>query len=654
MSSLQPSHTSSTSHTLTNTLTNSTILVVDDNVTNLEVLHHALSQQGYNVRVEVDGHQAIAQVRSAPPDLLLLDVMLPTVNGFDICQQLKADPQTQDIPIIFMTALTNTDDKLMGLNLGAVDYITKPFQQEELLARVRLQLQIRHLTKTLELRNQQLQQEVEERQQAERALQQLNQDLEARVEARTQDLRQSQDYLRQLTENIDNVFWMTDPGKQQIIYVSPAYDRIWGYSRQTLLHDPYQWIAAIHPDDRERVVAAFPKQAHGDYNEEYRIIRSDGSVRWIRDRAFPIVDEAGHPFRIAGIAEDITAQRQIEETLRLQERAIAASSNGIVITDARQPDQPVIFVNPAFEQITGYAASEVLGRNCRFLQGDDSDQPGIQDLRIALDSGQSCRVNLRNYRRDGSLFWNQLSVSPIYDDHGTLTHYIGIQTDVSERMQTEARLKASLTEKEILLKEIHHRVKNNLLVVSSLLEWQRDSVDDPQFVSMIAESQSRVQSIALVHEKLYASEDLAQINLGDYLDTLIHQLTVSFNLNPDIAVSLNLDPIFLNVETVTPCGLIINELVSNVFKHAFPDGRSGHLWITAQQVEQQVMITIQDDGVGLPDGFDITAAESMGSQLVCLLTKQLAGKISVCSDRAIAPGTTLTLTFSELHYQQRF
>ncbi len=637
-----------------NSTISSTILVVDDNVTNLEVLHHALSAEGYNVRVEVDGHQAIAQVRSAPPDLVLLDVMLPTVNGFEICEQLKADPRTQDIPIIFMTALTNTDDKLTGLNLGAVDYITKPFQQEELLARVRLQLQIHHLAKTLELRNRQLQQEVEERQQAEKALQQLNQDLEARVEERTQDLRHSQEYLRQLTENIDSVFWMTDPDKQQIIYVSPAYDRIWGYSVQTLLDNPQQWIEVIHPDDRARVVVAFPKQLKGEYNEEYRIIRPDGEVRWIRDRAFPILNATGEPFRIAGIAEDITEQRQIEETLRLQERAIAASSNGIVIADARQPDQPVIFVNPAFEQITGYAAKDVVGRNCRFLQGEDADQLGVQELRAALKTGQSCRVNLRNYRQDGSLFWNELSVAPIYDDHGTLTHYIGIQTDVSDRMQTEARLKASLTEKEILLKEIHHRVKNNLLVVSSLLEWQRDLIDDPQFVTMIAESQSRIQSIALVHEKLYSSENLAQINLGDYLNALIHQLTCSFNLNPDIIVTLDLEPIFLNVETVTPCGLIINELVSNVFKHAFPDGQAGHLWIAAKQVDQQVTITIQDDGVGLPEGFDILEAESMGSQLVCLLTKQLAGKLVTFSDRAVAPGTTLTLTFSELHYQQRF
>ena len=631
-----------------------TILVVDDNPANLEVLHHALSEAGYEVRVEVDGHNALEQSELRPPDLILLDVMLPDIDGFEICRQLKANPLTQGIPVIFMTALADTNDKVTGLSLGAVDYITKPFQQEEILARVRLHLQLRHLTQTLEMQNlqlqqltdeleervaertaelsrslqelqvtktqieaanaqleeyadlleqkvaqrtQQLQQEIQERQQAEATLQslvagtasvtgedffpalvghlaaalgvryaiiselrgerletlafwstdrlgsnfayspqltpcqivldqgtyfcpsqvreqfpqdrdlaelevdsylgvvlvdsnqhpigmlcilddkpitklaqfetllsmfasrataelerqhateaieQLNQELEARVERRTADLRQSQEYLRQLTENIESVFWMTNLDKNEIIYVSPAYEKIWGSPPQELYRSPQQWIEAIHPEEREQVVAALPQQIRGEYDQEYRIIRPDGQIRWIRDRAFPIRNQLGEVYRIAGIAEDITQQKQIEETLKLQERAIAASSNGIVIVDARQPDCPTIFVNPAFERITGYEAAEVIGHNCRFLQGQDCEQPGLVELRAALKTGQSCAVNLRNYRKDGSLFWNELSISPIYDERGHLTHYIGIQTDVSERIQAERSLKQQL------------------------------------------------------------------------------------------------------------------------------------------------------------------------------------------------------------------
>ena len=296
----------------------------------------------------------------------------------------------------------------------------------------------------LEAANQALAREIDNRQQVETALQQLNQELEARVAEGTAALRRSQEYLRQLTDNIESVFWMTNPDKNQMLYVSPAYERIWGSPLQKLYHSPQQWLEAIHPEERDRIVAALSQQIRGEYDQEYRIIRPDGEIRWIRDRAFPIRDRAGEVYRIAGIAEDITQQKQIKQTLLLQERAIAASKNGIVIADARQPNCPTIFVNPAFERITGYQAAEVIGHNCRFLQGQDRSQPELVELRESLKSQQNCTVVLRNYRKDGSLFWNELSISPIYDESGCLTHYVGIQTDVTERIEAEQTLKQQL------------------------------------------------------------------------------------------------------------------------------------------------------------------------------------------------------------------
>ena len=160
------------------TLTNqSTILVVDDNPTNLEILDHALTKAGYKVRVEAEGLNVMKQTRLSIPDLILLDIMLPDFNGFDVCKQLKADPLTKCIPVIFMTAMTDPIDKIKGLNLGAVDYVTKPFQKEELLARVRVHLHLRQLTKTLEIQNQQL---IE-----------LKNELENRVAERTAELSQA-------------------------------------------------------------------------------------------------------------------------------------------------------------------------------------------------------------------------------------------------------------------------------------------------------------------------------------------------------------------------------------------------------------------------------------------------------------------------------
>ncbi|MEE3719475.1 diguanylate cyclase [Tumidithrix elongata RA019] len=278
-----------------------TILIVDDNPNNLEVLYRALSSEGYNLRVEVDGINAIEQVNLQAPDLILLDIMMPGIDGFEVCRRLKENEQTKDIPVIFMSALSDTVDKLTGLNLGAVDYITKPFQQEEVLARVKLHLKLRQLTQTLASQNQELNQ--------------LTEELEERVRERTSALQQSQEYFRQLAENIQSVFWMTNIQHQQIVYISPAYEAIWGDSKDKVYQSISSWIESIHPEDRDRILAALPKQFTGEFNEVYRILRPDGEVRWIRDRAFPIRNELGETYRIAGIADDITKDKESEELL---------------------------------------------------------------------------------------------------------------------------------------------------------------------------------------------------------------------------------------------------------------------------------------------------------------------------------------------------
>ncbi len=498
---------------------------------------------------------------------------------------------------------------------------------------------------------QQVQKELKERIAAQSKLKKLNQKLELRVIERTEELHQSQEYLRQITENIESVFWIKSLEEKKLLYVSEAYQKIWGHSSRELYQSSEKWLDFIYPEDCPRIIAALPKQIHGEYNEQYRIIRADGEIRWIQDRAFPICDQEGNIYRIAGIAEDITQRKQIEETLKLQERAIAASNNGIIIVDARLAEKTTIFVNTAFEKITGYSAEEVIGRNCRFLQGNDREQAGLKEIRTALQNKQSCKVIIRNYRKDGTLFWNELNISPIYDDHENITHFIGIQNDVTKRKEAEEQIKSSLEQKEILLKEVHHRVKNNLLVISSLLYWQAEYITDPTTLKIFEQSQYRIQSMALIHEKLYQSKNLAKIDLSEYLETLAKQLECSLNSDyQKVVINFDLQSIFLNVETATPCGLIVNELIANVFEHAFPNHETGEIWLRVKQdADKRVTIIIEDNGIGLPADLDIQNTESLGLQLIFLLTKQLEGEITVTCHN----GTKFVLTFSELRYQKR-
>jgi two-component sensor histidine kinase len=220
---------------------------------------------------------------------------------------------------------------------------------------------------------------------------------------------------------------------------------------------------------------------------------------------------------------------------------------------------------------------------------------------------------------------------------------------VAERQQAEAQLTASLREKEVLLKEVHHRVKNNLQIVSSLLELQSDVLDDATLLAQFRESQDRIRSMALIHETLYQSQDLARLDLALYIHTLSARLVQSYNVDPQrITVHLQVEPVILDIDQAIPCGLILNELLSNAFKYAFPENRTGEVRIALHaDTAQQAGLVVRDNGIGFPDEIEVRHTESLGLQLVVMLTEQLQGTIAL--ERA--DWTTFTLTFPVRHVE---
>jgi two-component sensor histidine kinase len=225
--------------------------------------------------------------------------------------------------------------------------------------------------------------------------------------------------------------------------------------------------------------------------------------------------------------------------------------------------------------------------------------------------------------------------------------YRQAQEELAQRRQAEAHLTASLREKEVLLKEVHHRVKNNMQIVSSLLELQSDVIDDATLLAQFRDSQDRIRSMALVHETLYQSQDLARLDLARYIHTLSAQLVQSYSVDPRrITVQIQVEPVILDIDQAIPCGLILNELLSNAFKYAFPQNRSGavHVELHADPAQQAVLV-VRDNGIGFPDAIDFRHTESLGLQLVAMLTEQLQGTIAL--ERA--GGTTFTLTFPVRH-----
>jgi len=223
--------------------------------------------------------------------------------------------------------------------------------------------------------------------------------------------------------------------------------------------------------------------------------------------------------------------------------------------------------------------------------------------------------------------------------------------DRTERKLAEEQMRASLREKEVLLQEIHHRVKNNMQIVSSLLKLQAGYVDDRTYYDMFKESQNRIISMALVHEKLYQSEDLASIDLNEYITHLASALFRSYGADTgSVALKIDVADVVFGVDTAIPCGLIINELVSNSLKYAFPDGKEGEIKIALRFTDgDEITLTVSDNGVSIPDELDLTNTGSLGLKLVHILTDQIRGRLEV--DRS--EGTTFRIRFKRIQYKER-
>ncbi|HWQ19326.1 MAG TPA: histidine kinase N-terminal 7TM domain-containing protein [Methanotrichaceae archaeon] len=244
-------------------------------------------------------------------------------------------------------------------------------------------------------------------------------------------------------------------------------------------------------------------------------------------------------------------------------------------------------------------------------------------------------------RMDKSTFSVLVNSSPIVHEDKVIG-LRGVVTDITDRKRAEEMLKASLQEKEVLLKEIHHRVKNNLQVVSSLLSLQSGYVMDYQAREGFKESQNRIRSMALVHEKLYKSADLSRINFSEYIGSIADYLRRSYAMNfRSIRLNLDVDDVSLNIDNAIPCGLIVNELISNCLKHAFPQGKAGDIFLSLHSIDGKIELIVRDNGVGLPKDMDIRKTKSLGITLVSTLVKQLKGTMEMRSES----GTEFKITF---------
>lgn len=441
-------------------------------------------------------------------------------------------------------------------------------------------------------------------------------------------LRESEQQFRLLVESVrDYAIFMLD-AEGRIASWNAGSQRIKGYTAEEVLGKHFSIFYT--PED---IAKGMPQKELDCAMREgrcevqgWRLGRD--SARFLAHVVItPIVDESGRLRGFAKVTRDISLHHAAEQRFR---QVVESSPSAMVMINM----QGVIeMVNTQAERIFGHSRAELLGQQVELLLPMRLSQHHPQ-LREAFFSAPQSRPmgagrDLFARRKDGSEFPVEIGLNPIETDEGTKV--LSAIVDISDRKQKEQKIQAALEEKNILLGEIHHRVKNNLQIVHSLLDLQSSRVSDPVALEMLRDSQNRIRSMALIHQSLYLSNDFAQVNLGNVLEALIPALLESYSVDHSlIRYEFTVDDVLLSINQAIPCGLIINELISNALKHAFSDGRSGTIHVELAQKEQDyVLLSVSDDGAGIPPDVDLKKTDTLGLQLVHLLADQLGATLTI-------------------------
>jgi PAS domain S-box-containing protein len=464
-------------------------------------------------------------------------------------------------------------------------------------------------------------------------------------------LRKSEETFRSLIHNSTDLIRILDE-EGRIIFDSPSSERILGYKEGYFIgKNPLDFI---HPDDQERVAndlsEVYEKRNPG-IPSEFRILKADGEY-------LPVESVSQNMMNVQGIEGIVVTTHPIKERKKMEE-ALCDSEEKYRTLFESDPnymvlvglDGVILDVNDATLSFSGLSKERLIGErftDLGFFPEEDA-QLQVKNLFLAIKEENVQAFQCKIINKTGGYSWIESQLVPL-EKEGEIASILVIATDITERKIATDQLKSSLMEKEVLLKEIHHRVKNNMQIISSLLNLQTHHVhDDKIAVDVLKESQNRVKSMAMIHEKLYQSKNFTNIKFDEYIERLISELFYSYNIRKDkIKPSLKVEKVKLNIETAVPCGLIISELISNSLKHAFPGGE-GELNLSLKTIGDKYELIISDNGIGFPKDLDFENTESLGLQLVNSLVKQIDGEITLDKTH----GTKFTIVFKELEYQDR-
>lgn len=424
------------------------ILAIDDTPVNLMTLGAALSSE-FDMQTAIAGAEGIALALACPPDLILLDIMMPGMDGFETCSRLKAEASLKNIPVIFLTALKDSEAEVKGLALGAADYLTKPINIE--IARQR----IRNLLEREQLRAKVESQLIERQRTAEA-------------------LKKSEAMFRDFFEKNSSVMLLIEPASGEIIDANATALLYYGYARAQLIGLPISEVNTLPP---EEIAAELRRAQYEDRNYflfKHRL--ASGLLRDVEVYSTPI--ENNGRSLLFSIIHDITERRYAEEMLRKLSIAVEQSPTSVAITDLEACIQ---YVNPGFSAVTGYSATEALGQNPRMLQAGETPHETYAELWDKLTNGQTWHGELLNKRKNGELYWEETHIAPVKNPAGAITHFVSVKTDITERKRIDAALKESQSFNLAILNSVAAEivVLDETGLIRAVNEpWQQFSLDN--------------------------------------------------------------------------------------------------------------------------------------------------------------------------------
>lgn len=526
-------------------------------------------------------------------------------------------------------------------------------------------------------------------------------------------LRENQRFLTTLISNLPGYVYRCheENGKWFTQFASDGIYELTGYNPKEFLRDgKMSYGLIVHPDD-QRVLSNVVKEAikqKKPYQITYRIQTAEGKEKWVWEQGRGIFNNEGHLIATEGFITDISEKKKAEEEILKKNAELSTlnkignsinklaepseilaiifsmvgrlfDNNNLYIALYDEKKQEISFpiytvkgkyVNPENRKLRNGLTEFVIRTKKPLLINNDIEEAfrklkieqlgekskSIVSVPILLGNKVIGVITLQDYSKENAYEESQIELLTTISSQVAISLensrlFATLQQELEEKKEAEKRIIASLHEKELLLQEIHHRVKNNLQIMSSLLRLQSSYFKNEKIQNILKESENRIRAMAIIHNKLYRSLNYDKVDFDDYVKTLTQNLYLSFGADASrIDLQINLNGTYLNIDTAIPCGLIINELISNSLKYAFPGDRSGKILVKMNSKGDDVELTVKDDGIGISKDIQLTNTDTLGLKLVQLLTMQMDGQVEIIR---LSPGTEFKIKFKELVYKQR-